>query len=78
MNGTWLDLLSSKGNATTDIQGFVIGQPSVAGFLDASRPGNARAGESYTFVYQSVDPLGLTGTCMTTVTVPHDERKSNP
>lgn len=69
---------TSAGNAATDVAGFVIGQPSVTGFLRASRPGNAKAGESYTFVYQSVDPVGLTGTCTATVTVPHDQRESNP
>lgn len=69
---------TSAGNAATDIAGFVIGQSSVAGFLRASRPGNAKAGETYTFVDQSSDPLGLTGTCTATVTVPHDQRKSNP
>ena len=69
---------TSAGNAVTDIAGFVIGQPSVAGFLRASRPGNAKAGESYTFVYQSSDPVGLTGTCTDTVSVPHDQGKSKP
>lgn len=69
---------TTESNAASDIAGFVIGKPSVAGFLRASRPGNAKAGESYTFVYQSSDPLGLTGTCTATVTVPHDQRKSNP
>lgn len=69
---------TSAGNAATDVAGFVIGQPSLAGFLRASRPGNAKAGETYTFVYQSVDPVGLTGTCAATVTVPHDQGKSNP
>jgi hypothetical protein len=67
---------TSEGNAATDIQGFVIGQPSTEGSLLASRPGNEKAGRVYTFVYQSADELGLTGTCTAKVLVPHDQGRS--
>ena len=69
---------TSEGNAANDIHGFVVGQPSTAGSLLASRLGNAKTGRVYTFVYQSTDESGLTGTCTATVTVPHDQGKSNP
>lgn len=69
---------TSEGNAATDIHGFVVGQPSTAGSLLASRLGNEKTGRVYTFVYQSTDESGLTGTCTAKVTVPHDQRKSNP
>ena len=69
---------TSEGNAATDIHGFVVGQPSTAGSLLASRLGNEKTGRVYTFVYQSTDESGLTGTCTATVTVPHDQGKSNP
>ena len=68
---------TSEGNAATDIQGFVIGQPSIKGSLLASRLGNEKAGRVYTFVYQSTDELGLTGTCTAQVQVPHDQGRSN-
>jgi lysophospholipase L1-like esterase len=68
---------TSEGNAATDIQGFVIGQPSTEGSLRASRQGYGMAGRVYTFVYQSTDELGLTGTCTAEVLVPHDQRRSN-
>jgi len=69
---------TSEGNAATDIQGFDIGHPSTAGSLRASRPGFAKGGQTYTFVYQSTDELGLTGTCTAQVQVPHDQQRSNP
>ena len=68
---------TSEGNAATDIQGFVIGQPSTVGSLLASRLGNEKTGRVHTFVYQSTDQLGLTGTCTAQVLVPHDQRRSN-
>jgi len=71
-------VITSEGNAATDIHGFVIGQPSTAGSLRASRPGFAKGGQTYTFVYQSTDELGLTGTCTAQVQVPHDQRRPNP
>jgi len=67
---------TSEGNAATDIQGFVIGQPSTEGSLLASRLGKGKAGRVYTFVYQSTDELGLTGTCTADVQVPHDQGRS--
>lgn len=69
---------TSEGNAATDIHGFVIGQPSTAGSLLASRLGNEKTGRVYTFVYQSTDELGLTGTCTAKVLVPHDQARSHP
>jgi len=71
-------VMTSEGNAATDIQGFVIGQPSTRGSLLASRLGHGLAGRVYTFIYQSTDELGLTGTCTAEVQVPHDQRRSNP
>ena len=68
---------TSEGNAATDIHGFVVGQPSTAGSLLASRLGNEKAGRVYTFVYQSTDQLGLTGTCTAKVLVPHDQGRSS-
>jgi len=68
---------TSEGNAATDIQGFVIGQPSTQGSLRASRLGHGMAGRVYTFIYQSTDELGLTGTCTAKVQVPHDQGRSN-
>jgi hypothetical protein len=58
------------------VEGFVIGQASTQGSLLASRLGHGSNGQVYTFVYQSTDELGLTGTCTTTVLVPHDQRRS--
>jgi len=75
---TLKSVTTSEGSAATDISGFVIGQPDTAGSLRASRLGTDKAGRVYTFVYQSVDPLGLTGTCTTHVLVPHDQGKSHP
>ena len=57
------------------VQGFVIGQASTQGSLRASRLGYGMNGQVYTFVYQSTDELGLTGTCTTNVLVPHDQRR---
>ncbi len=71
---TLKSVTTSEGTAATDISGFVIGQPDTAGSLRASRLGTDKAGRVYTFVYQSSDPLGLTGTCAAKVTVPHDHR----
>src|SRR6266849_838634 len=68
---------TSEGNAATDIHGFVIGQPSTEGSLLASRLGNEKTGRVYTFVYQSADELGLTGTCTAQVQVPHDQGRSH-
>ena len=68
---------TSEGNAATDIHGFVIGQPSTEGSLLSSRLGYVMAGRVYTFVYQSTDELGLTGTCKAEVQVPHDQGRSN-
>ena len=68
---------TSEGNAATDIQGFVIGQPSTQGSLRASRLGHGMAGRVYTFIYQSTDELGLTGTCTAKVQEPHDQGRSN-
>ena len=68
---------TSEGNAATGIQGFVIGQPSTQGSLRASRLGHGMAGRVYTFIYQSTDELGLTGTCTAKVQVPHDQGRSN-
>ena len=70
-------VMTSEGNAATDIHGFVIGQPSTEGSLLASRLGYVMAGRVYTFVYQSTDELGLTGTCTAKVQVPHDQRRSS-
>ncbi len=69
---------TSEGNSATDIHGFVVGQPSTAGSLLASRLGNEKTGRVYTFVYQSTDQLGLTGTCTAQVLVPHDQGRSHP
>jgi hypothetical protein len=68
---------TSEGNAATGIQGFVIGQPSTNGSLLARRLGHGMAGRVYTFIYQSSDELGLTGTCKAEVQVPHDQGRSN-
>ena len=43
-----------------------------------TRLGNSKAGRVYTLVYQSVDPLGLAGSCTAHVIVLHDQGKSNP
>jgi hypothetical protein len=59
------------------VQGFVIGQASTQGSLRASRLGYGSNGQVYTFVYQSTDQLGLTGTCTANVLVPHDQRRSS-
>jgi hypothetical protein len=70
-------ITTSQGITGSEIAGFVIGQPSTQGSLLASRLGTEKAGRVYTFVYQSSDQLGLTGTCTAQVQVPHDQGRSN-
>jgi hypothetical protein len=62
------------GDTSNDIQGFIIGGPSISGLLRAERSG-AGDGRIYTLVYQSVDNAGNTNSCSAVVEVPHDKRK---
>jgi hypothetical protein len=55
-----------------DIQGFVTGTASTSGQLRAQRLGSG-TGRVYTFAYSGADRAGNTATCITTVTVPHDQ-----
>src|SRR5262249_14822696 len=55
-----------------DIQGFVVGTPSVIGQLRAQRLGSG-SGRTYTFVYSGADRAGNATSCATTVIVPHDQ-----
>jgi hypothetical protein len=55
-----------------DIQGFVMGTPSVAGQLRAQRLGSG-TGRVYTLIYSGADQAGNSTTCTTTATVPHDQ-----
>jgi 6-phosphogluconolactonase (cycloisomerase 2 family) len=55
-----------------DIQGFLAGTASTSGQLRAQRLGSG-TGRVYTFTYSGADRAGNTGSCTTTVTVPHDQ-----
>lgn len=72
---TLSSISTSQGNIGSEFQGFVDGQSSTEGSLLASRLGNDKVRQVYTFVYQSTDQLGLTGTCTVNVQVPHDQRR---
>lgn len=62
------------GDVPNDIQGWVVGIPSVAGQLRAERSGMG-AGRKYTLTFVADDVAGNQGTCVTTVIVPHDKGK---
>jgi len=62
------------GDQPNDIQGWVMGSPSVTGRLRAERSGQGR-GRIYTLTYQATDQAGNHSNCTTTVTVPHDKGK---
>ena len=55
-----------------DIQGWLLGEPSVNGQLRAERLGTGM-GRVYTFVYRGTDQAGNAATCVPTVIVPHDQ-----
>jgi hypothetical protein len=69
---------TSEGSAAAEIHGFVVGQPSTAGSLLASRLGIEKTDRVYTFVHQSTEELGLTGSCTAKVLVPHDQGRPHP
>ncbi len=62
------------GDQPNDIQGWVIGSPSVTGGLRAERSGQGK-GRIYTLTYRASDAAGNHATCIATVVVPHDMRK---
>jgi len=62
-------LVAGSGNTSPEIQGFVIGVPSVTGQLRAERAGTG-TGRMYTLTYQGFDVAGNSSSCSTTVTVP--------
>ncbi len=62
------------GDFPNDIQGWVVGSPSVTGQLRAERSGKG-AGRKYTLTYIADDVAGNHGTCVTTVIVPRDQAK---
>jgi hypothetical protein len=64
---------TSGGNAATDIVGFALGEPDVAGFLRAERRGDEDK-RVYTLTYTAQDNAGNVATCAATVVVPHDQR----
>jgi hypothetical protein len=74
---TLKSMTASQGDPATEIQGFVIGQPSTSGWLLASRLGTVAPGQIYMFVYQASDELGLTSTCAVYVMAPHDQGQSH-
>jgi hypothetical protein len=57
------------GDMPKDIQGFVIGKPSISGQLRAERSGNG-TGRIYTLTYGAADLAGNTANCTTVVKVP--------
>ena len=66
---------SSSGNAATDIVGFALGTPDVAGLLRAERRGDETSA-STTLTYTAQDNAGNAATCVATVVVPHDQRET--
>lgn len=69
------DLVSVTSNEQDpgDIQGFVVGTPSVTGEVRAARFGNDKVGRVYTLSYQGKDIAGNTTLCSTEVSVPHNQ-----
>ena len=66
-------ITSNEGDPAADIQGFVVGAPSLSGHLLAERLGDG-TGRVYTLIYSGRDLAGNSATCTTTVLVPHDRR----
>ncbi|MCX8117170.1 MAG: hypothetical protein N3G78_04455, partial [Desulfobacterota bacterium] len=63
------------GDRPNDIQGWAIGTPCIQGQLRAERSGKGKD-RVYTLTYRILDQAGNPATCVTTVTVPHDHRRS--
>jgi hypothetical protein len=62
------------GDEPNDIQGWVIGSPGLTGQLRAERSGKG-TDRIYTLTYRAMDQAGNNATCVTSVTVPHDNKK---
>jgi len=65
------DTSTSIGDAASDIAGFDVETPDIAGFLRAERPGTASE-RLYRLTYTAEDVAGNTTDCDATVVVPHD------
>jgi hypothetical protein len=62
------------GDQPNDIQGWVLGSPSINGQLRAERSGKGK-GRIYTLTYRADDRAGNRASCNATVSVPHDMKK---
>jgi len=62
------------GDRPGDIQGWEPGTGDTAGVLRAERSAQG-SGRTYTLTYQGSDQAGNVATCVTTVTVSHDQRR---
>jgi hypothetical protein len=68
------DTSTNTGDAASDIVGFDVGMPDVAGFLRAERPGNATE-RLYRLTYTAEDVAGNTSDCEAAIAVPHDRSR---
>jgi hypothetical protein len=67
---------TTPGNPARDIVEFDLGTPDTAGLLRAERPGKADE-RVYSLVYVARDLAGNTNECVSTITVPHDQRTTS-
>ena len=72
--GFVLESITSSEPGSGDIVGFATGTPDLEGQVRATRRGNG-PGRVYTLRYAGRDLAGNVGTCIVTVTVPHDQDK---
>lgn len=72
--GSEADSGLGKDDVPNDIQGFAADM-TTSGQLRAER--YSKAGRTYTISFTVADDAGNTGTCATSVTVPHDQGKAN-
>jgi Kelch motif/Galactose oxidase, central domain len=66
--------VADEGDGARDIVDFTVGTADTAGSLRASRTGSGDR-RTYSLVYEGGDVAGNTARCITTVTVPHDQRR---
>lgn len=69
---TLIGVQDSEDNAGEDVVGFIVGTDDTDGQLRSRRRGNG-PGRTYTFIYESADAFGNSGTCEVAVRVPHDQ-----